>query len=274
MRTRTRVAVRRAALLAAVKRHLGGVFTTDQVRQVIGAAGVAQGYLNEALHHLARAGHIERVCRGVYCLADLTRAGLHRAAMVLARPAAVSHASAAYHHGLLDAPPRDVTVMTTDRGKVPIVKHGASRRPGLTVAGVPFRFVRVPQARFFGMISSVVDNHRYQVTDLERTLLDGLVRPRYFGGMREVLGLFGLAAARLDPGKIARYARATDLAATKRLGYVLERLGVAHPCLALLERVRATRYRKLDPSGPEASRRDRRWKLVVNVDDRGFCRAP
>ena len=100
------------------------------------------------------------------------------------------------------------------------------------------------------------------------TLLDGLFKPRYCGDFAEVLNAFKARADRLDLERIIDYALKLDAATAKRLGWVLENLGVPPSRLKRLAAVPIKGYRKLDPKGPRKGPCHRRWMVQENLPGR------
>ena len=245
------------------------VFTAERARELSPRVGLRDAYLWEALYHLRRNGWIVPLRRGLYALAGsvpgVTPAHEFEIAMALVTPAAISHWSALSHHGLTEQAPRRVFVLTTVRS-VPRMRgvrpKGAGE--GYPVGETVCQFVQVKPDRFFGFEDVWVNESRIRMTDPERTLLDGLLAPRYCGDFSEVLHAFEVRAPKLDLDRIIRYALKLDAATAKRLGWTLERQGVDGARLELLRKVPVKGYRVLDPSGPRQGPCDIRWMIQVN----------
>ena len=268
---RSRVGVDLVRLLAAEGDH---VFSTARARQLSPRVGLKEAYLSEALYHLRRNGWIFPLRRGLYALAPtlpgIAPAHEYEVAMALATPAAISHWSALSYHGLTEQLPRRVFVLTSAR-YVPRVRGAAAERAdkGYPAGGTIYQFVQVKPARFFGTEDVWVNESRVAITDPERTLLDGLMRPWYCGDVGEVLHAFDLRAAALDVDRIIRYALKLDAATAKRLGWILTRLGVAPATLEPLRQVPIKGYRVLDPRGPRRGPCDAAWMVQVNLPGGG-----
>lgn len=249
------------------------IFTTDRARELSSRVGLEDSYVLEALHHLRRDGWIVPLRRGLYALASavpgVTPVHEFEIAMALVQPAAISHWSALHHHGLTEQVPRRVFVLTTS-ASVPRVRSAKRRRrhSGYPVGDTAYQFIQVKPERFFGVERVWIGEARVNVTDAERTLLDGLTKPQYCGDFAEVLHAFRVRGAGLDLGRIIDYALKLDGSTAKRLGWVLEGEGVDSPELDRLVAVPIKGYRPLDPSGPRRGPVDRRWMIQVNLPGR------
>ncbi len=269
---------KRSAVGIDLVRHLAGqgirIFTTMQAREFAPQVGLKDGYLVEALHHLWRDGWVVQLRRGLYALTAAVPgvAPVHEfeIAMALVQPAAVSHWSAMHFHGLTQQVPRRVHVLTTGVASMPRVRGARStdRDDGYAAGGAVFTFVRVDPERYFGTQQVWIGEARVTVTDAERTLIDGLSKPQHCGDISEVLQAFEVRLADLDLDRIIEYATRLDGATAKRLGWVLEQLGVASPHLERLLRVPVRGYRTLDPTGERQGPCDRRWMIQVNLPGR------
>ncbi|MFP3940910.1 MAG: type IV toxin-antitoxin system AbiEi family antitoxin domain-containing protein [Acidobacteriota bacterium] len=250
------------------------LFTVRRARELSETAGLSPGYLRQALHHLVASGWLVRLRQGLYALSPtvpgVTPAHEFEIAMALVEPAAISHWSALLHHGLTEQIPREVFVLTTTAASVPRPRgrEAVKARNGYPAGGHAYRFIRVKPDRYFGTERVWVSDARVTVTDLERTLLDGLARPRYCGDLAEVLHAFEVAASELDLAKLVRYALRLDAATAKRLGWVLERQGTEAFHLEPLRTVPVKGYRVLDASGPRRGPRNRRWMIQENLPGR------
>jgi len=247
------------------------IFSIDRARELAPAVGLKDAYVAEALHHLRRTGWIIPIKRGVYAVSPMaprvTAVHEYEVAMALVEPAAISHWSAMHNHGLTEQIPRTVFVLTTIES--PVLTNAAGSSPesrGLYRAGsATYRFIRVKPDRYFGTLTAWVGEARFTVTDPERTLLDGLSRPWYCGDFGEVMNAFATRKDQLDLGRITDYALKLDMATAKRLGWVLEKLGISGSELSRLEDVPIKSVRRLVANGPDRGPYDRRWMLRINL---------
>ena len=259
------------------------IFSIDRARELAPRAGVRDAYLGEALYHLRQTGWIVPLRRGLYALAStvpgVTPAHEFEVAMALVDPAVISHWSALHYHGLTTQVPRTTFVLTTHEASVPRLRGRSAEQPrdGCLVNDVIYRFVQVRPNRFFGTKQVWVGDARVSITDLERTLVDGLTMPQHCGGFAEVLHAFEIAGPRMNVQRIIDYALRLNAATGKRLGWVLEHLQLAHAGLDRLAAAPIKGYRKLDPRGPRNGQRNTRWMVEENlprtVDAQPVCMA-
>jgi len=169
----------------------------------------------------------------------------------------VSHASAMDLHQMVTQP-QLVVYATTPHAIRPRV-----------VLGTEFRFVRCKPEHLFGLTDHwATKTEKVQVSDPERTIIDGLKQPEYCGGFTDVAKGFWMRRGTLDPGKLVDYALRLDVGAViRRLGFLLETFEVDAPRAIerLQENLTAT-YASLDPLLPDEGKFTARWRLRINID--------
>jgi predicted transcriptional regulator of viral defense system len=168
----------------------------------------------------------------------------------------VSHASALDIHRMTTQPQLVVYASSPK----------AMRKRG--IFGTEFRFVRCPPARFFGFSEAWVDKQeKVMVSDLERTVLDGLKAPEYCGGVTEVAKGLWMRRADMDTRKLVGYALRLDVGAVMgRLGYLMEvlKIGTQSDMDSLRKRL-GRAYVRLDPMLPAEGKFLAKWRLRLNV---------
>jgi len=168
----------------------------------------------------------------------------------------ISHASAMDIHG-----------MTTQPQLVVYVTSPRSMR-SRSILGTEFRFVHCKAVHFFGTCDHWVDKvDKVVVSDLERTVVDGLKHPEYSGGFSEVAKGFWMRWRDIDAHQLVDYALRLDIGAvTRRLGYLLEAYGIDAPAeIDRLHRHLTDTYVLLDPLLPAEGKYLSRWRLRLNV---------
>ena len=106
------------------------------------------------------------------------------------------------------------------------------------------------------------------VSDLERTILDGLARPNLCAGVSQVATGLWLRQDDLNWNQLAAYAKRLDVrAVAQRLGYLLELYDLGTPSLiASLQEMVGTGYARLDTLLPESGPYLARWRLQLNLE--------
>jgi predicted transcriptional regulator of viral defense system len=177
--------------------------------------------------------------------------------LMAGRPYYLSHGSAMDLHGMVTQP------------QLVVYATSPQAMRGRVVLGTEYRFVRCKAEHFFGLSERWVDKHdKVAVSDLERTVIDGLKQPEHCGGLTEVAKGLWMRRTSLDVPKLVGYALRLGVGAVvRRLGYLLEVYGISTPADA--ERLRAQlteTYMRFDPLLPAEGRFLARWRLRLNVD--------
>ena len=106
-----------------------------------------------------------------------------------------------------------------------------------------------------------------EISDLERTVIDGLRQPEYCGGVSEVAKGLWMRHDDIIVARLVDYAPRLGIGAViRRLGYLLElyRLAPETELARLREKLTDT-YLLLDPTLPKEGAHLRRWRIQLNV---------
>ena len=236
------------------------IFTVNEARTLAQECGLSESSIPVVLHHLKQDEWVVALRKGVYALGPALIGGTplreYEIAMYLVSPSAISHWSAFHFHELTDQIPNTVYVLTPSP-TVPRIQKFDS---------FSYRFIRVKPSKYFGVEKIWMGDAKVSITDLERTLLDGLMMPKHCGGFGEVLYAFQLASERLDIEKIVSYSLRLDVTTSKRLGWILSTMGVKSERLKPLKEIKIKGYRKLDATGPSKGSCDSAWAIQVNYE--------
>ena len=251
------------------------IFTIVDARKAASYCGMADNYVVEALHHLSNTGWLTRLKRGLYLISSsfpgMTPVHEFEIAMALVQPSAISHWSALHFHGMTEQIPQGVYITTTQA--VPIsravkTRNKSQRSFSREINGILYEFIKIKPERFFGVKDFWVGEVKVTITDPERTLIDGLISPKYFGGWEEIYSAFEAHMPSLDLAKIIDYSLRLDAVIAKRLGWIMEKVGVEDIILQKLEVVPIRGYRVLDSTGPRKGTCNKRWMIQENLPGR------
>jgi predicted transcriptional regulator of viral defense system len=253
------------------------IFTIADARKAGSSCGMADNYVVEALHHLSNTGWLTRLKRGLYIISSsfpgITPVHEFEIAMALVQPSAISHWSALHFHGMTEQIPQRVYVTTTQA--VPIsravkMRNISQRSFSREINGILYEFIKIKPERFFGIKDFWVGEVKVVITDPERTLIDGLISPKHFGGWAEIFSAFESHISSLDLAKMTDYSLRLDAVIAKRLGWIMEKVGVENSILQKLEAVLIKGYRVLDSTGPRKGTCNKRWMIQENLPGRMF----
>jgi predicted transcriptional regulator of viral defense system len=247
------------------------LFTLKDVREITGKKKNVRQFVDK----LVRRGVATRLKPGVFILVPYE---LGRERQYLGNPYIVarelmgskqyfiSHGSAMDLHEMVTQPQLVVYVTSP----MPVRKR--------TILGTEFRFIRLKPSLFFGTLDHWVDKQeKVVVSDIERTILDGLRQPEYCGGVTEVFKGFMMRRRDVNIGSLVDYALRLDIGAViRRLGFLLELYEVDAPAeiRLLCSHVTPTTYPRLDPTLPKEGSYNSRWRLQLNVSPEELLVAP
>jgi len=252
-----------ANLVTMLHERSRAVFRLDDVRDI---TGLSETSARSFVRKLVDRGVAARLKPGLYALVpfELGRERKYSGnPLVVAREIMhgedyyLSHATAMEIHG-----------MTTQPQLVVMVSTPKPRR-SLTALGVEFRFVRCRRGHLFGLTEHwATKQEKVRVSDLERTIIDGLKQPEHCGGLTEIAKGLWMRRQDVNVDRLVQYAKRIGVGAVvRRLGFLLETYEMASaPVLDRLRNGLTSTYVRLDPVLPAEGKRLRRWRLQLNVD--------
>jgi predicted transcriptional regulator of viral defense system len=169
----------------------------------------------------------------------------------------LSHGTAMEAHQMITQPQLVVYVST------------ANFKRTRSIMGTEFRFVRCAKKHLFGIEEHwATKQAKVKVSDIDRTIIDGLKQPEYCGGVTEVAKGLWMQREKISPERLVEYALRLNIGAViRRLGYLLDvyQLGTDKTAAALTNRLTNT-YVPLDPVLPGEGKHLHRWRLRLNVE--------
>lgn len=176
--------------------------------------------------------------------------------LMRSRPYFISHASAMDLHQMVTQPQLIVYVTS------PYFMRSRM------LSGVEYRFIRCKEKACFGFTEQWVSNtDKVIVSDLERTILDGLSHPLYCGGISEVAKGLWIRHLEINWDRLLEYAKRLDKKVVfNRLGYLLELYELSSKEFRLmLKDYLSSSFLPLDPLMPKEGPYKSSWKLQINI---------
>lgn len=252
-----------ARLLSTLAQDNRTVFSVAEAQRALDSSYDAT---KKVLRRLTRAGWLVRLTAGNYATVSLSsgdEATPEVNRYVIARdlmgetPYYISHESAMDVHNMLTRPVTRV-IVTTPR-----------RLAGREILGVPYDFIYAPPSALWGSEPVwVTPYEQVTVSDLERTILDGLSRPDLCAGVSQVATGLWVRQDDFDWDKMTRHAHKLGRGAVaQRLGYLLELFEMGTPSLIDdLQEMVTTSYAQLDSLLPNDGPYLARWRLRLNLE--------
>jgi len=254
------LSTRESRLLARLAGAGHQIISVDDIETTL---EVPPNTAREIASRLTEKGWLDRLFPGTYLIIPLT-AGEEAVyttheyliAAHVAEPMYIGYYSALSHHGLTEQVPRTVYVVTPTRAQ--------SRE----IHGVPYRVTTVTERKFFGFEPTSIEGTTVQVSDLEKTLVDCADHPEFCGGLRELATAMRTADERgCEWDTVGEYLERLDNgAATKRIVYLADQLGIDLPAREELVASFTSGYSLLDPTRPDTGSTDSTYRLRINVE--------
>jgi len=249
---------RSAHLLTILAMKGKNIFTIQEADHLLSGN---KNNIRNMLHNLVNKGWLQRLERGRYLILPLEseRESEYPQSIIASRlvnPYYISYHSALAYYGYLKKRPRTLFIATTKRKK------------DLSINGCEYRFVTLPQNKFFGFKKVQLDGQSINMARKEKTILDCLDHLDLCGGIEEVARALQESQKELSFTKLREYAlRMGNRAVIQRLGYLMELYSIGS--FSDRERLRkgiSKSYTLLDNTGPWRGRYIERWKVRVNVN--------
>jgi predicted transcriptional regulator of viral defense system len=210
--------------------------------------------LHEVVENLIEKKIISRIERGKYCRTNFRDEKV--IGCFLVPDGVIAYWSALNLHGLTEQFSNNIFIQTTRIKK------------SKTVFGVNYQFVKIKETKRIGVSTEGFGNHKYQITDKEKTLVDCFDLPHYSGGYSELIRAF--SQTEINQDKMIQYCISIgNISVVKRLAFLVE----------LLKKPKMTRFLKyakgevnpryvlIDPLGEEEGSFNNKWKLRLNITE-------
>lgn len=256
------VGSRTAQLMIALYEHGQTTFTHADVERI---TGLCPASARSLIRHAVDRGIVSRLEPGLFVLVPPE---LGRATEFAGNPFAVARQlAAAGEYFISFASAMELHRMVTQPQFV-VFTSTTKRLRNRTIHGTEFRFVLIGREDVFGTTTHWISKQdSVKVSDIERTVIDGLRLPAYCGGVTEVAKGLWMRRNEVRAQRLVEYAlRLGNGAVVRRLGYLLDLYGLA--AREQLQRLRdslSATYAALDPVMPPDGAYLSAWRLRLNV---------
>jgi len=227
------------------------IFSREQIAEI---ENLSYRQVEIALRGLTRRLYIKLIDRGKYCKQDFSDGFV--IGNFIVKNGGVAYWSAMNFHGLTEQIPNVIFVQTSQRKK------------NKNIFNVRYKFVQVKKNKLIGYKTEGYGNHQFNITDIEKTIVDCFDLPKYAGGYPEIIKAFNIA--KLSAIKLVKYCKAiNNLSIVKRLAYLTELLNKPKMdyFLKYALSVRNEKYVLFEHDGEKTGRTNRKWRLVLNMND-------
>ncbi|MGQ9719548.1 MAG: type IV toxin-antitoxin system AbiEi family antitoxin domain-containing protein [Nitrososphaerales archaeon] len=245
-------------LLFTLEKEGRAIFTSSDAHRILKSTDAS---VKNVLYRLRNKGRIEEIEKGKYLLIP-ARAGYEGSwseVPLLLVPHLIDvyyigFWTALNYWGMTEQVPRTVFVATIKRKRD--LEYGPTR----------FEFITLAKSRFFGFTEENAGGGRFNVSSKEKTIIDCLMYPKYCGGLDEVVKGIWNAMDKLDFPRLLEFSTRVGVSVVaRRLGYILEMLGIENKIGPRIASTGFTGFLWLDPLGPKkVVEYSKKYGLMIN----------
>ncbi len=249
MATTTGMMTKELAFIKWLDENEMDVFTLKDIRK---KAGKAFQNIDFTINRLARKGILVKIENAKYCRHNFRNE--YVLGNYLANDGIIAYWTALNKHGLTEQFPNSIFVQTA--------KYIREKQ----IFGVKYKFIHVPKRKLSGYEIYGSGNHRYRMSNIEKTIVDCFDLPQYSGGYAELLRAFN--SSKLDAKKMVKYCKAIDnIAVTKRMAFLSDLLQKENmkPFIDYVKGIVNKKYNLFDPVGLDEGEFVKEWTLRLNI---------
>ena len=227
------------------------IFSLEDVKELLSDTSEQ---VNEIIENLVHKKVLSRIERGKYCRANFRDE--KAIGCFLVPDGIIAYWSALNLHGLTEQFSNIFFIQTTHMKKEK------------SVFGTTYQFVKIKDKKRTGIDTQGFGNHKYRITDIEKTMVDCFDLPQYSGGYSELIRAYHQADINQD--KMIQYCKAIgNISVVKRLAFLTELLEKPQMrrFLKYAEGEVNPRYILIDPLGSEEGAFNNKWKLRLNISE-------
>ena len=222
------------------------------IEDIVSLSGKDYSKIKYAISTLLADDQIYRIQTALYCVRNFQNS--YVIANAMRKNSIIAYWSALNLHGLTEQIPNIV------------YSQSCSLKFDKTVFNVRYKFVKVKPEKIFGDMQMGYGNEIFQVTNVEKTLLDCFDLPQYSGGYAELIRAFH--SARMSSVRLLEYGlKMNNLSVLKRMAFLSELFqmnGFTRFQQEILKRVNQ-KYTLIDPFGKNEGEFNTKWRIRLNI---------
>jgi predicted transcriptional regulator of viral defense system len=210
--------------------------------------------LNRTLPKLIRSGYLDKIEKGKYCKHNFKD---HFVIGSFVTPnGIISYWNAMNYHNLTEQIPNVIFIKT------------AQRKQNCEFFGIRYIFCNKPEKCMTGYIEEGYGNHRYKISNRERTIVDAFDQHQYAGGYAEIIKAF--QRAQINESRLIKYCKEeNNLSLIKRLAFLTELLNKPkmEKFIRYAQKIMNKKYSLFEVGGSNTGKYNSRWKMIVNIPE-------
>lgn len=210
--------------------------------------------IHQALRTLNHSQLIIRIERGKYIRSGFIDSFV--IANFLAPDGGIAYWSAINYHGLTEQFVNVVFVQTAKR-----------KNEEVNINGTRYKIIKVNTRKITGYKTVGYGNHKYKITDLEKTIVDCFDLPHLAGWYQEIIKAFN--KAKLNQNRLIKYCKAIDnTSVTKRLAFLCELFEKPNmeKFIEFAQKIVNENYSVFEIDKIRKGKLNKRWRLIMNMD--------
>ncbi len=211
--------------------------------------------IHQAIKTLVRSQMIIRIERGKYYRSNFVDQNV--IANFLAPDGGLAYWTAINYHGLTEQFVNVIFVQTSLRKNEEII-----------VNGMRYKIIKINKRKITGYKTIGYGNHKYKITDLEKTIVDCFDLPHLAGWYQEIIKAFN--NAKINQNRLIKYCKLNNnTSVTKRLGYLSEFLNKPkmEKFISYAQSVLNNNYSVFEIDKSRKGKINKRWRLIMNMSE-------
>lgn len=144
-----------------------------------------------------------------------------------------------------------------------------TRQKERLICDIAFKLIKISPNKLYGLTSITVEGTEVVVSDRERTLIDLIYFPNPVGGIKKATEILQneVTSGKSNLSKIIKYAASfPSISTQKRIGYILDSIGIKNAYLATLaNKIKQTSLITLYGSKSRKGKIDNKWGVIVDA---------